>query len=252
MPDLLCIWIDNRRLSKMAPSLSHNWWKCIFEATRQKMERKWRVSPNLLLHIQDWLSSTCQASICISFPYKNQSLMFNLGTKRAKRHVPSTSNEGTVHSLVGLVLREFLPLGILWRIWILSSSCQTFPNGMGDANFFLSLPWELDGKEIGEWGTCGWNWTPIWSETKRTREWKKCGKVFTDSTWAPSSFQVRSKQENQLKVRNFLPPQSQDPEIYLVEKFGSARSNNEADYQYGGQFADAEGAFINQRAQIGI
>ncbi|XP_059090648.1 uncharacterized protein LOC131886363 [Tigriopus californicus] len=59
--------------------------------------------------------------------------------------------------------------------------------------------------------------------------------------------EVRSKQENQLKVRNFLPPQSQDPEIYLVEKFGSARSNNEAtDYPYGGEFSDAEGAFIGQ------
>ena len=32
--------------------------------------------------------------------------------------------------------------------------------------------------------------------------------------------QVRAKQEQQLKVRNFLPPQSQEPEIFLVGRDG--------------------------------
>ena len=32
------------------------------------------------------------------------------------------------------------------------------------------------------------------------------------------SFQIRTKQEHQLKVRNFLPPQSQEPEIFLVDR----------------------------------
>ena len=31
-------------------------------------------------------------------------------------------------------------------------------------------------------------------------------------------FQVKKKQEQLLKVRNFLPPQSQEPEIFLLEK----------------------------------
>ena len=32
------------------------------------------------------------------------------------------------------------------------------------------------------------------------------------------SFQIKKKQEQLLKVRNFLPPQSQEPEIHLLEK----------------------------------
>ncbi len=32
--------------------------------------------------------------------------------------------------------------------------------------------------------------------------------------------QIRAKQEQQLKVRNFLPPQSQEPEIFLLNKTG--------------------------------
>ena len=31
-------------------------------------------------------------------------------------------------------------------------------------------------------------------------------------------FQIKKKQETLLKVRNFLPPQSQEPEIHLLEK----------------------------------
>ena len=33
-------------------------------------------------------------------------------------------------------------------------------------------------------------------------------------------FQVKSRQENQLKVRNFLPPQTAEPEIFLLEQDG--------------------------------
>ena len=41
------------------------------------------------------------------------------------------------------------------------------------------------------------------------------------------SFQIRSKQESQLKVRNFLPPQAQEPEIFLVEKNGPGSTNGD-------------------------
>ena len=33
-----------------------------------------------------------------------------------------------------------------------------------------------------------------------------------------SYFQIRAKQEQLLKVRNFLPPQAQEPEIFLLDK----------------------------------
>jgi hypothetical protein len=31
-------------------------------------------------------------------------------------------------------------------------------------------------------------------------------------------FQIRAKQEQLLKVRNFLPPQTQEPEMFMLEK----------------------------------
>ena len=38
-------------------------------------------------------------------------------------------------------------------------------------------------------------------------------------------FQIRGKQEQLLKVRNFLPPQAQEPEIFLLEKLMATAAN---------------------------
>ena len=50
----------------------------------------------------------------------------------------------------------------------------------------------------------------------------------------PSSFfQIRSKQEHDLKVRNFLPPQAADPEMFVIDgRADPARRAN------GGQVGD--------------
>ena len=50
---------------------------------------------------------------------------------------------------------------------------------------------------------------------------KGCVNVWNYCSVANESFsflQVKKKQEQLLKVRNFLPPQSQEPEIFLLEK----------------------------------
>ena len=38
-------------------------------------------------------------------------------------------------------------------------------------------------------------------------------------------FQVKSRQEQQLKVRNFLPPQSDEPEIFILDQEGKYSGN---------------------------
>ena len=38
-------------------------------------------------------------------------------------------------------------------------------------------------------------------------------------------FQVKTRQEQQLKVRNFLPPQSDEPEIFILEQDGIYEGN---------------------------
>ncbi len=40
--------------------------------------------------------------------------------------------------------------------------------------------------------------------------------------------QIRGKQEQLLKVRNFLPPQAQEPEIFLLEKLVASASEADA------------------------
>ena len=39
-----------------------------------------------------------------------------------------------------------------------------------------------------------------------------------DSNIAFYSFQIKKKQEQLLKVKNFMPPQAAEPEIHLLEK----------------------------------
>ena len=59
-----------------------------------------------------------------------------------------------------------------------------------------------------------------WKWKVQTREWRL--RDFSIETCANKIFwfflQVKKKQEQLLKVRNFLPPQSQEPEIFLLEK----------------------------------
>ena len=63
----------------------------------------------------------------------------------------------------------------------------------------------------------------------------------------PSSFfQIRSKQEHDLKVRNFLPPQAADPEMFVIDgRADPARTN--------GQLSDSpegEPALIYMKLQL--
>ena len=52
-------------------------------------------------------------------------------------------------------------------------------------------------------------------------------------------FQIRAKQEQLLKVRNFLPPQAQEPEIFLLEKL--IEKQVESKISNGDLFGDREG-----------
>ena len=56
------------------------------------------------------------------------------------------------------------------------------------------------------------------------------------------SFQIRAKQEQLLKVRNFLPPQAQEPEIFLLEKLIEKQVENKV--VNGDLFGDREGESI--------
>jgi hypothetical protein len=53
--------------------------------------------------------------------------------------------------------------------------------------------------------------------------------------------QIRSKQELQLRARNFLPPQSLEPEMFLLDRLGSLDPARLASFGMPGEFADADG-----------
>ena len=58
----------------------------------------------------------------------------------------------------------------------------------------------------------------------------------------PFLFQIRAKQEQLLKVRNFLPPQAQEPEIFLLEKLIDKQV--ESKIVNGDMFGDKDGETI--------
>jgi len=58
------------------------------------------------------------------------------------------------------------------------------------------------------------------------------------------NFQIRTKQEHQLKVRNFLPPQSGEPEIFLVAREAEARGDIIFDQDGRAMYAD--GTYVDE------
>ncbi len=58
--------------------------------------------------------------------------------------------------------------------------------------------------------------------------------------------QVRSKQEQQLKVRNFLPPQSAEPEMFLVGREGYDGAGGGIIYGPDGRAMYPDGTYVDE------